>query len=372
MRSDLLAVLCLGGALLVQGCLADAPLKLPYDDVPVAREDGWRTGTPESQGLDPAKLRQAYERFYSETDPDYVPAVSLLVVRNGVLVAEGYSRDRADIDRPGAIVSATKSFTSLLVGMARAQGHLDSLDAPLSALLPEAVARAPDKGPITLRQLLTMRSGLDFDNTRFSLEMEHDARDGLGYVLGQPLLAEPGGTFDYKDADPYLVGAVLQARMGRPMGDFAREHLFGPLGITHYRWLEHADGTTYGPWGLYLTPRDMARVGQLLLQRGQWEGRQLVPEDWLDESTRARPPPDSVRNDAGLAHYGLGYGYYWWVSAEHRAFFASGHGGQYILVRPDLQLVVVLTAEPDTKSDLTDVNPRAFLALVDLITDAVR
>jgi hypothetical protein len=156
------------------------------------------------------------------------------------------------------------------------------------------------------------------------------------------------------------------------MGDFAREHLFGPLGITHYRWLEHADGTTYGPWGLYLTPRDMARVGQLLLQRGQWEGRQLVPEDWLDESTRARPPPDSVRNDAGLAHYGLGYGYYWWVSAEHRAFFASGHGGQYILVRPDLQLVVVLTAEPDTKSDLTDVNPRAFLALVDLITDAVR
>ncbi|AKU91642.1 serine hydrolase domain-containing protein [Vulgatibacter incomptus] len=348
-------------ALLLGGCLAAGPVKIGYDDRPRDIADGWTIGTPESQGFDPEPLRAAYRRFFSEDE--YVPARSLLVVRNGVLVAEGYCRDRGDIGVKSALMSATKSVTSLAVGIAVEQG-LVSVERPISDAI--GLGHGAVAGSIRLRDLLTMRSGLEYSNDRFSLDMANDVRgDSLRYILSRPRIHEPGSRFDYKDADPHLVSGVLAAATGASLDAFTDEHLLRPLGITDWLWLRQRDGVTYGAYGLYLTPRDFARLGQLAVQGGAWEGRQLVSREWLVESTRPWVEDTEL---PGLP--GLPYGYYWWSSTGRAGFFAWGHGGQYLYVLPEKQLVIALTAEPDTSPDGGAIMPPAFLELVDLIAGA--
>lgn len=365
MRCELRAVLA-AVVLALAGCLADAPVKAPYDDTPRVRADGWVTGTPASQGLDPARLRRAYERLFSEDA--LVPAVSLLVVRHGVLVAEGYCRDPADIDRLQPLMSATKSVTSLLFGMARDRGLVE-LDAPLAAYLPDAMPQDARARDITPRHLLTMRSGLDYPNDRFSLEMEHQVTGGgARFLLSQPFAHAPGEAFVYQDTDPQLLAAALQARLGTSLEAFAREALFAPLGITRARWLADDDGVTYGPFGLALTPRDLARLGQLVLQGGAWQGRQLVSRAWLEEATRVQVPLAGVDAPTDVP---LDYGFYWWVDPPRGGAFAWGHGGQVVWVEPARDLVVVLTAEPDTRMGVASLEASEFLPLVDLVRDSV-
>ena len=351
-------------ALAITGCVPDAKLKIPYNDAPAVVDDGWPVATPASQGLDPDGIREAYRIFFSEDD--FVTARSLLVVRNGYLVAEGYCRDLDDIGVKRAIQSATKSVTSLLVGMAIDKGLLDSVDRTLYSVLPDKFDGVEAKREITFRDLMTMKSGLDFDNDDFTLDMAYDVRgDGTAHILRKPLVHAPGTVFNYQDCDPHLVGAALERLAGMSLDEFAAANLFGPIGISDFIWLRHRDGTTYGGYGLYLAPRDLARLGQLVAQGGEWDGEQVVSVAWIDTSTAKQSEMDP---DAKAS--GFDYGFYWWRVPEIGAFTAYGHGGQYVMMVPAKDLVIVMTAEPDTNGDTVAIGLAHFADLAHIIIDA--
>jgi CubicO group peptidase (beta-lactamase class C family) len=344
MAPQILAV----SVLLWVGCLSPDSFKLPYRGyTPAAGVEGWSVATPDEVGMNGPALEKAFRVVQpGPSDDDNFPTViSMLLARHGKLVGEIYPRDAADRDRPGCIWSTTKSFTSMAFGIAREQGFFTDLEEPISAIIPEAfeaqaVAADPRKRKITIAHALTMRTGFDYDNGA-PHKNDGDFFAGrvaqtLPYLLSLPLVTEPGSTFDYKNSDPHLISAIIQKRTGLSLARFADLNFFALLGITNYRWDTYKDGVTYGGFGLWLTPRDMLKSGQVVLQKGLFEGRQVVPEDWLAAATVEQVRTDDARP----------YGYYWWIARQ--GFTATGHGGQYIYVMPDLDLVVVITSEPDT------------------------
>lgn len=327
-------VLLLGGLLL--GCGGAEPSSVSL--APEAGE-GWKVSTPEAQGMDADVLAQAFRHI--EKSPELRTAYSLLVVRNGFLVAEGYfghgSRTKLNDVR-----SVTKSVTSLLAGIALEKGFFRGLDEPLARFLPEHVDSEDPRRAITLENLLTMRSGLRWDeHAHGDLDPTAMSRavDSVRYVLQHPVSDEPGQVFRYSTGDSQLLAAALRRATGETPARFAEKHLFAPLGITDFRWEAHRDGLSYGGMRLFLTARDMAKIGQMCLDRGVWEGRQVVPSRWIETSTRAH-----VRWRGGA------YGYLWWVRPE--GYAAQGWGGQYVYVLPGPRLVVVLTADPNVDRHL--------------------
>jgi CubicO group peptidase (beta-lactamase class C family) len=330
----LLGVLLLGG--LVLGCGGAEPSSVSL--APAAAGDGWKVSTPEAQGMDPDRLAGMFRHV--EESPEHRTVHSLLVVRNGFLVAEGYFGDGSRT-RLNDVRSVTKSVTSLLVGIALEKRFFRGMEERFVRFLPEYVDEddAPRRS-ITLENLLTMRSGLRWD------ERAHGGLDPGGlslsgdsvrYVLQHPVREEPGKVFRYSTGDSQLVAAMLWRATGLPPVRFAARHLFRPLGITRFRWDAHPAGLSYGGMRLFLTARDMAKIGQMCLDRGAWEGRQIVPASWIETSTR-----EHVRASDSA------YGYYWWIRPD--GYTAQGWGGQYIYVLPEERVVLVMTADP-TKKD---------------------
>jgi CubicO group peptidase (beta-lactamase class C family) len=181
-----------------------------------------------------------------------------------------------------------------------------------------------------------MRTGLAYNNDEDNEGlMVDEPESSIRYFLKGELDYEPGTRFHYSDAPPHLVGAVIQKRTGKTLDQFADEVLFGPLGITDYLWEKHRDGLCYGAFGLYMKPRDMAKIGQLCLQEGKWQGQQIVSADWLREATSIQ----TNRNSGP-------YGYYWWIRPDYNAYTMAGHGGNFIYIVPEKQMVIVFTANP--------------------------
>jgi CubicO group peptidase (beta-lactamase class C family) len=324
--------------LLVLACVPDGRLKHPGTTVPEQLSDGWEAATPAEAGIAAESLDRAYDAISSEDR--YLGALSLLVVRHGKLVFETYVRTPEDRVRLHPIQSATKCITSLALGVAMHHGLPPNVDTAIYGFFPDKFDSAVAKRHITLRHLLTMRSGLDYSSERFVTEVfTGRTRDELATILGRPLYAEPGETFYYRDCDPHLVSCVIQRATGRTTEDLMREQVFTPLGITDLYWEKTREGYTHGPTSLHLRPRDMARVGQLVLQRGNWQGQQLIDTAWIDTCTATQTslppefPPDRV-----------GYGFYWWLLRELGGFSAVGHGGQFICVVPGKELVIVMTS----------------------------
>jgi CubicO group peptidase (beta-lactamase class C family) len=166
--------------------------------------------------------------------------------------------------------------------------------------------------------------------------------DPLRYILEKPLHAAPGGKFDYRDADPQLIAFALHALTGRHEKQLVDEWLFGPLQIEDWYWDEGRGGVTMGAHGLHLRPRDLAKIGQLVLDRGVWRGQRIVSAAWIDASTF----PQLATPEQG-SQGPLSYGYYWWSAPQQQAFSAWGHGGQYALIAPERNLVIVQVAMPD-------------------------
>lgn len=318
-----------------EGCLVDPALKPAFTGfAPEPSSDGWEISTPEAEGMDPAGIEEVYRRLFSE---DLYPTIrSLLIVRHGKLVAEGYSRDPRDRDRFHPMQSVTKSITALLVGIARGEGLVPSLDTPLHDLMPEYFDDDLRKRAITVRDVLTMRTGLEFDNDTDTGKFLYSAGSSVGNVLRRPLVSEPGSQFYYHDANPQLASGLLKKVTRRTPEAYADMALFGPLGIRDYQWEKHRDGLNFGAFGLWMRPRDMAKIGQLMLQGGVWEGRRVLPSSWIEESTRI--------------HANGNYGLYWWVHEENQVYRAAGAGGQIILVDEGNDLVVVFTGDANSKS----------------------
>ena len=266
------------------------------------------------------------------------------------------SHDRHELHN---LKSCTKSVMATIVGIAVGRGDLPAIDTPVCEVLP-AYFEGVDtrKRAITLRHLLAMRSGLAWEeNGPPTLDWLH-ADDLVDFTLRTlELRAEPGATWCYSTADSHLLSACLAAAAGMPTLDYARVHLFRPLGIGDHRWSTDPQGRHIGGSELFLTGRDMLRLGRLARLRGHWNGEQLVDADWFElciapqegvthDFLLADGTPSGMTWPDGVRFYPESYGYQWWRTTigRHPSFLAQGLGGQIILVVDDLDLVVAMTA----------------------------
>jgi len=308
-------------------------------------KDEWQNSTPEEQGLDSALILQMFQEIQDKN----IDIHSLLLVRNGYLVTEAYT-DPYTRDTKHPVYSVTKSVTSMLTGIAMHEGYIENVDQKVLDFFPAIAQNVTDENVpnLTLNHLLTMSAGYN-TTTIPSAELlsQKDASfDTVEHVLTyNSILEEPGTTFFYDSGLPHLMLAIIQETTGISTLEYAQEKLFGPLGITGVTWETDPRGIPLGNTGLMLSPRDMAKLGYLYLNRGQWNGEQIVPARWVDQSTAKHMETKGLMNQAEDD----GYGYFWWIDA-YGGYSAHGFGGQYIFVVPKLNLVAVFTsglADPD-------------------------
>jgi CubicO group peptidase (beta-lactamase class C family) len=260
----------------------------------------------------------------------------------------------------GHLASVTKSITSLAFGIAISEGYIDSLGQRLYDVMPEKFPSDVQKRSITLEHCLTMRSGLAFDNDVFSVEIISDKpSDPIKYILKKPMYAEPGEKFYYRDCDPHLISYGIQRLTGKTLEQWTKERLFDPLGIADYHWVSDHKGTTTGAFGLWLKSRDMAKIGQMVLDHGRWQGVQIVDSSWVAISTQKQ-----VETEHHTEPYIYHYGYYWWIIPRWNAFAAWGTGGNYIFIMPSKEMVIVMTSTSDVDADLFDQNLPSFEELI--------
>ena len=332
-------------ALLVSGCFAPVGVVEP-----IAQDDPLPTGTPEAAGLDLFYLDRVSRHFAEEIDHKIH---SMLVVRNGLLVFERYYNGFGP-DNPHDTRSVTKSITSLLTGIAIERGAIAGVDAPLMDYLADEYPDVQDKEDISFRHLLTMSSGLDCDDSDRSTRGQEDrmykSKDWVEYFLSLSRSYAPGDTTRYCTGGVVALGEAIAQGAGQDVAVFADDALLGPLGIRNYRWWRFDDERKVDTGGhMLLTPRAMAKVGMLVLQGGRWDGRQIVPAEWIERSVQ---PLTQMRGEA--------YGYLWWRNTlryggeDGRAvdvISARGNGGQAIFVVPEYDLVAVFTGGYYNDSD---------------------
>jgi CubicO group peptidase (beta-lactamase class C family) len=318
-------------ALVVAACSVD-PAALPSASAaPGAASTPWQSAAPESQGFDSVVLADALPRLRATASGLH----ALVVVRGGsvVLDAAFYPYDGTDPHHIGAI---TRVVVTTLLGIAIERGVVE-LDDPVLSFFPDrAIAHRDDrKEGLTLRHLASMTTGFECTaaEDEATLRAMMASPDWVGFALDLPMSAEPGTTFRACGPATHLLSAALEVATGVPTADYARQFLFEPLGISVVRWGADPGGTTAGFGELYLLPRDLARIGQLWLAGGVWAGRQVVPAAWVAAATRSQVPTGG--------HDGYGFG--WWLPGEHEGggLEASGRGGQQLIVRPDVGLVIV-------------------------------
>jgi CubicO group peptidase (beta-lactamase class C family) len=311
----------------------------------------WRTAPPQDQGLDPAALADA-QAYLADRAPHID---SLLVVRHGYLVHESY-HNRTGPDALHALKSVTKSVMGALIGIAIRAGDLAGVDEQLGYVMPEVFATVPDRAlrEITIRDLLTMRSGLDWAEYGPGLLQMTASPHWVQHVLELPLAHPPGTFFNYSTGDTHLLSAVLHHLTDLSALEYADLYLFDPLGITRRRWVADPQGVSIGGTELLLTPRDMAKFGYLYLNGGRWDDQAILPANWVQDSAEYHTSFEPTEQNP-CAEWG--YGYLWWLRSQGRypSLIAVGYGGQFVFVVPALDLVVVmtggLTAVPETFRD---------------------
>ena len=282
-------------------------------------------------------------RMFDYIEQEKANVHGVLVVRNGYTVVEAYYPPYGPNIRHST-ASVGKSFTGALVGIAIHEGYIDSVDQKVLDFFSNHPTAHSDplKQAMAVEDLLTMRSGLDWPESAASYSSSGNimnqmmgSLDWASFVLDQPMVAEPGTRFNYSSGDSHLLSAIIQEATGMSTLSFARSRLFEPLGISRVFWPSDPHGIAFGAGGLWLTPRDMAKFGQLYLQGGVWDGKQVVPAEWVAASIARQVSAH------GAASY---YGYQWWVRVDG-TFAAHGYRGKRIFVVPDLEMVVVFTAD---------------------------
>jgi CubicO group peptidase (beta-lactamase class C family) len=312
----------------------DEPFKIEYEGfTPREINDGWLISTPENESVDRAKLERVFNVVYREERFRLIRSV--IIVRNGKIIAEAYPHDPNDIYKIQNIKSVTKSYTSILTGIALQHNYIDSLAQTFSNIFPEYFAKNPDKKDITIRHALTMQTGLQYNDEEHGYNFRF-ADNIIDYILTSPLNGPPGEKFFYCDDNPTLVSYAIQRKYGKSLSEFSDEFLFTPLGITEWKWEASKDGVNFGGSNLYLKPRDMAKFGQMLIQNGEWQNTQIVDSAWVVDATKAQYSEVNW----------WAYGYYFWIMNDLNAYDAAGHGGQEIIVVPNKNLVVIVTAWP--------------------------
>jgi CubicO group peptidase (beta-lactamase class C family) len=347
-------------ALVLAAACGDAPTA-PAPVVRVDLSQRWVRASPGEVGM------SALDLMAAAGDAAAIPrARSLLVARHGRLVAEYYFGG-ADSTTLFDVRSVTKSVVCALVGIALRDGVLPGVAAPIASYLAPTDTLDPVDATVTVRHLLTMTSGYQWDETTGpDYNSWIVADDHVQYLLDRAHAAPPGATFSYNSAAVHTLGVVLQDAAATPLPQYAADHLFRALGVDTAAWEPLDRGTVNGGSGIALRAHDMLKLGQLFLQRG-WSGdASVVPESWVDSVTR---PQFAWREAVGVQRR-VTYGMLWWVSdAAPGAFFAWGYGGQFVYVVPSRDLAVVATTD---WTALTETTPQALAAQVlDVIVNDV-
>ena len=336
-------------------------VKISYKyKVPEQTDDGWQTAHIAQVKINEKKLTDLIEKILNGT---YINIHSVLIIKNGKLVFEEYfpgqdlGKSKIAFTRNDlhGVMSVTKSFTSTLIGIAIDKGMIKGTDEDLIAFFPEYKKElsADNKARIKLRDVLSMTAGFDWDELSYSYTdprnsnwiMHGPERENIiGYILNQPIKDQPGTKFTYNSGLSTLLGTIIEKRSSLKIKEFAQKYLFSPLGISRYEWgyLDNAGKVPDSQGGLYLRPRDMAKLGYLFLKKGNWEGEQIISSKWIEEATS-----EHIKLSPRIQ---TGYGHQWWLYKFEinneiiEAYSAIGRGGQHIFVFPGLDAVVVLTA----------------------------
>jgi CubicO group peptidase (beta-lactamase class C family) len=325
--------------------------------VPPEFFDGWPVSHADNQDVDSERLAEA---LIDAEEMEYL--FSIMVVRNGYLIGEQYYHGHGLVDAT-PIMSVSKSFLSALIGIALREGYITDLDEKVMIYFPEYWELKIDDRfyDITLRHLLMMCAGIDRETNNYFHVYESD--NWIRTTLRLPLLSNPGERMRYNTFQTHLLSAILTKATGMSTHEFAEEYLTGPILGTIQYWEQDPQGYYFGGNGMSMTPRDMTRLGLLYRNNGYSNRSEIVPQSWIDQSTT---------NYTGWSDYNWGalenynYGYLWWLGEirDHEVYLAIGHGGQYIVVFPDLDLIVSTTAHSYVDWDTADLQEQAILEFV--------
>src|SRR6516225_1711909 len=308
-------------------------LSSPAGNLPLPRS------SPEAQGIS----SQAISDFVSTVDT-IDTLHSFMLVRHGRVVAEGWWKPEAP-DKPHVLHSLSKSFNSTAVGLAIAEGKL-SLDDPVLKFFPEEAPAEPSENlkAMKVRDLLTMTCGH---------ETEPKAVGGAPSVkqfLAHPVPHQPGTHFQYNTMGSYTLSAIVTKATGQTTLEYLKPRLFEPLGIENPEWPSSPEGYSLGGYGLKLCTEDLAKFGHLYLQKGKWNGKQLIPEKWVEQATSKQVPNDQESHSKIGIDWTQGYGFQFW-RCTHNAFRGDGAAGQLCAVIPDKDAVVAITANTGSFQD---------------------
>ncbi len=369
---NLLILFCLSVILVSSSCSQKENVCQgdPIISQPVQADDGWQTLSLDSVGINSEKLQMLVKRI---CDTTYQNIHGILIVKDGKLVFEqyfkGYTFNYEAEECKGTLVkfnrdiihnlaSVTKSVTSILFGIAYNKGFINDVNDNLFKYFPEYASLNDSlKNQITLNDAITMTSGFQWNEQSVSIkDKENDlirlfyVEDPVKYILSKPVIHKPGSTFYYNGGNTNLLGEVIRNTSGLKLNDFAKKYLFDPLGIKRYKWIFFNPNMVYASGDLKLRPRDMAKIGYLMLNKGIWKDKRILSAGWVEQST------------AAYVHFNdrEGYGCQWWTkkyvlgNISINLFTALGWGGQRIMAIPDLNAVVVFTAGNYDSEDPSD------------------
>ncbi len=292
--------------------------------------------TPEQQGIPSSSILA----FVQAADTSVDTMNSFMLVRHGHVVAEGWWKPY-DANTPHSLFSLSKSFTSTAVGLAIAEGKL-SLDDQVLKFFPEDAPAAPSENlrAMRVRDLLRMSAGHQTEGEWWQgAAMQVPSGERLTKMfLAHPVPFKPGSHFLYNSPATYMLSAIVQKATGMTVLDYLRPRLFDPLGFENPTWVSSLDGVTFGAVGLSVRTEEIARLGQLYLQKGVWNGRQLIPAAWVAEATKVQTSNGSSPN----SDWDQGYGYQFWQSRH--GYRGDGAFGQYMIVLPEYDAVVAITS----------------------------
>jgi len=333
--------------ILTSNCTKDAPpdiIKYTYK-IPEQLNDGWEVSSLSEVGMDVSIIESITENILND---QYKGIHSMLIVKDGALVFEEYFKNHTR-DELQTIYSITKSITSSLIGIAINVGFLPGVEDSVLRYFPQYHIPEIEKQNLQIEHILTLTTGIEWDEKSYPYTDPRNSEyqmvqsdDWMEFVLQQPLVFTPGERFNYNTGAVHLLSAVIKQSTKQFADEYAGQFLFEPLGITEYEWNTDnlgypCTGATFQ--GLKMKARDLAKYGFLHLNQGKWKGNQVIPEVWVEESTKKHVDVDSDRE----------FGYLWWIGSysmnekEITHFYAAGFGGQTIHIVPELDLMIVFT-----------------------------
>jgi CubicO group peptidase (beta-lactamase class C family) len=315
----------------------------------------WEVSSPDELGLSSTMLNSALNEASSKRFIN-----SIIVIRNGKIALEKYFNG-GNVNSSQTVRSVSKSFLSALIGIAVSKGIIN-LNQKMIDSFPEYKSAVKDSrvNNITLKQLITMRSGIKGDEEAYFTFTS--SGNWIKKIIELPLNFDPGSKAGYSTAGTHLVAGMLTKASGMNLMEFAQENLFEPARIVIKDWARDPQGICFGGNDMFFTTRNMAILGLLYLNKGKLNDLQIIPEEWVNQS--------HIYSGGSSMTWGSlssgGYGYLWWLGkvSGKNVFFALGHGGQFIVCVPDINMIVAATSDPYLDWDISDEHERAVLKII--------